>query len=197
MRFTPTTLAGAWLIDLDPIGDDRGFFARALCQRELAEHGIPAEIRQINTSVGHLAGTFRGLHAQVPPAVETKIVRCTQGALLDVVVDLRPESATFGHTLAVELTARGGRAIVVPERCAHGFLTLVDGTQALYTVSEFHQPGDEVGLNWDDPVVTVDWPITPHIVSPKDRSWPAFLDQTEALVTKMARWPVNSEVGAD
>jgi dTDP-4-dehydrorhamnose 3,5-epimerase len=186
MRFTPTTLAGAWLIDLDPICDDRGFFARTLCQRELAAHGIPAEIRQINTSVGYRSGTFRGLHAQVPPAVETKIVRCTRGVLLDIVVDLRPESATFGHTLAVELSAQDGRAVVVPERCAHGFLTLVDGTQALYTVSEFYQPGDEVGLNWDDPVITVDWPIAPHIVSAKDRSWPTFAEQKGALVTKMS-----------
>jgi dTDP-4-dehydrorhamnose 3,5-epimerase len=187
MRFTPTALTGAWLVDLDPISDERGFFARVLCQRELAEHGIPAEFRQVNTSVGYLAGTFRGLHAQVPPAVETKIVRCTQGALLDVVVDLRPESATFGHTLAVQLDAQDGRAIVVPDRCAHGFLTLVDGTQALYTVSEFHQPGDEVGVNWDDPVVTVDWPIAPRIVSAKDRSWPSFADQKAALIAKMRR----------
>jgi dTDP-4-dehydrorhamnose 3,5-epimerase len=186
LQFTPTAIDGAWIIDLDPYEDERGFFARAICQREYAEHGIPADIRQANISLGFRAGTFRGLHAQYPPAVETKIIRCISGALLDVLVDLRPESATFGQCLSVELTAAAGRSVVLPERCAHGFLTLVDDTRAMYTVSEFHVPGVEVGLNWHDPVVTVDWPMAPTVVSDKDRSWPSFASQHETLRNRMA-----------
>ena len=185
MLFTPTVINGAWIIDLDPHEDERGFFARAICQREYAEHNIPADIRQANISVGFQAGTFRGLHAQYPPAVETKIVRCIAGALLDVLVDLRPESATFGQCLSVELTAESGRSLVVPDRCAHGFLTLVDDTRAMYTVSEFHVPGNEVGLNWDDPVVAVRWPFIPTVVSDKDRSWPTFASQRATLLHRM------------
>jgi dTDP-4-dehydrorhamnose 3,5-epimerase len=185
VQFTPTAIEGAWIIDLTRHVDDRGFFARALCQRELAEHGIAADIRQANISLGFQAGTFRGLHVQYPPAVETKIVRCISGALLDVLVDLRPESATFGHTLAVELSADSGRALVVPDRCAHGFLTLVDDTRAMYTVSEFHQPGEEAGLNWDDPIVEVPWPMVPTVVSAKDRAWPPFADQRANLLARM------------
>jgi dTDP-4-dehydrorhamnose 3,5-epimerase len=186
LLFRPTAIDGAWIIDLDRSTDDRGFFARAMCQREYAEHGIAADIRQANISAGFRAGTFRGLHAQCPPAVETKIIRCISGALLDVLVDLRPESATFGQSLSLELTAESGRSLVVPDRCAHGFLTLVDDSRALYTVSEFHVPGDEVGLNWDDPVVTVDWPIVPTVLSHKDRSWPTFATQRATLLRRMA-----------
>jgi dTDP-4-dehydrorhamnose 3,5-epimerase len=186
LLFTPTAIDGAWIIDLDPYVDGRGFFSRAICQREYAERGIPADIRQANISLGFRAGTFRGLHAQSPPTVETKVIRCMSGALLDVLVDLRPESATFGQCLSVELTAESGRSVVVPERCAHGFLTLMDDTRVMYTVSEFNVPGIEVGLNWNDPVVTVDWPITPTVVSAKDGSWPSFASQRETLRHRMA-----------
>jgi dTDP-4-dehydrorhamnose 3,5-epimerase len=172
LLFTPTAIDGAWIIDLDRKTDERGFFARAICQREYAERGITADIRQANISVGFRAGTFRGLHAQCPPAVETKIIRCMSGALLDVLVDLRPESATFGRCLSVELTAESGRSLVIPDRCAHGFLTLVDDTRA-------------IGLNWDDPVVTVQWPVIPTVVSDKDRSWPTFASQRSALLQRM------------
>lgn len=185
MLFTPTAIDGAWILDLDRKPDERGFFARALCQRELEAHGIPADLRQANISLGYRAGTFRGLHAQYPPAVETKIIRCISGSLLDVLVDLRPESSTFGLALSVELTADTGRALVVPDRCAHGFLTLADDTRALYTVSEFHQPGQEVGLNWDDPVVTVHWPTTPVVISAKDQAWPSFDAQRRTLLEGM------------
>ena len=191
MLFTPTAIDGAWIIDLDLKADERGFFARALCQRELADHGVPADIRQANVSFGFKAGTFRGLHAQYPPAVETKIVRCITGSLLDVLVDLRPESSTFGQALSVELSADSGRALVVPDRCAHGFLTLIDETRAMYTVSEFNVPGEEVGLNWDDPVVTISWPITPVVVSQKDRSWPPFHTQRESLLHRMSISPCS------
>jgi dTDP-4-dehydrorhamnose 3,5-epimerase len=185
LLFSPTAIDGVWTVDLDRKTDERGFFARAICQREYAEHGIAADIRQANISMGFRAGTFRGLHAQCPPAIETKIIRCISGALLDVLVDLRPESATFGQCLSVGLTAESGRSLVVPDRCAHGFLTLEADTRAMYTVSEFNVPGEEVGLNWDDPVVTVEWPITPTVVSDKDRSWPTFAAQRATLVRRM------------
>lgn len=185
MEFTSTTIAGLWIIDPVRHTDERGYFARTLCQREVADHGIDADVRQINTSLGYRAGTFRGLHAQCPPHGETKIVRCVAGSMFDVVVDLRPESDTFGATFTQELSADNGRALVVPARCAHGFLTLVDHTVALYTVSEFHVAGQEVGLTWNDPAIDIAWPLTPEVVSSKDRSWPMLAAQRDELLRRM------------
>jgi dTDP-4-dehydrorhamnose 3,5-epimerase len=170
--FTPTKLAGAFIIDLEPRSDARGFFARTFCQHEMAAHGLKSTFVQANLSFNHRAGTLRGMHYQLPPAAETKLIRCTQGALYDVIVDLRPESPTYLEHIAVELTAENRRALYVPEMFAHGYQALVDGTEAFYQVGEFYQPGYERGLRYDDPRLAIQWPLPVSEISAKDAAWP-------------------------
>lgn len=176
MRFTETPLAGAFVIDVEPIRDERGFFARTFCADEMAEHGLRPMVVQGNMSYNHQRGTLRGFHYQVPPAAESKLVRCTRGAIVDVVVDLRPDSATYLEHVAVELTADNLRSMYVPPLFAHAYQTLVDDTEVSYLVSEFYQPGVEQGLRYDDPALGIRWPMTVEVISEKDRSWP-LLDQ--------------------
>ena len=142
MIFTETKLAGAFVIDLERREDDRGFFARTFCQHEFEEHGLKPVIAQANVAFNKRRGTLRGMHFQYPPAAETKLVRCTRGAILDIIVDLRPESPTYLEHVAVELTADNGRALYVPERFAHGYQVLEDATETSYQVGEFYTPGD-------------------------------------------------------
>ncbi|MEP7204433.1 MAG: dTDP-4-dehydrorhamnose 3,5-epimerase family protein [Ilumatobacteraceae bacterium] len=180
MEFTETALAGAWLVDLDRKEDDRGFFARAFCQREFAEHDITADIRQANISLSGRAGTLRGMHFQYPPAAESKMVRCIGGSIFDVIIDLRPESSTFLQHISAELSAANRTAIVVPPRFAHGFITLADDTEVLYLHSEFHTPAEEGGLRYDDPELGISWPMPPSVASERDASWPGLrVQQTE------------------
>lgn len=174
MKFTPTPVQGAFLIDLDRKGDDRGFFARFFCEREFANAGLKTRFVQINTSLTSQAGTLRGMHYQLPPSAEVKVVRCLTGALFDVVLDLRPDSPTFATWFGAELNAENRTMMYVPEGCAHGFVTLVDNTEALYLVSQFYGPDEERGVRFDDPRFGVQWPIAPTEVSAKDRVWPDF-----------------------
>lgn len=174
MRFTETSVPGAFLIELETIEDDRGFFARSYCANEFAEHGLDPAVAQINMSRNHKRGTLRGLHYQAAPAEEAKFIRCIQGAIYDVIVDVRPDSAAYGRWFGAELSAENGRALYVPEMCAHGYLTLTDDAAALYHASEFYAPGTERGLRYDDPALGIEWPIEPQVVSAKDRSWPGF-----------------------
>ena len=146
MEFHETELSGAYIIDLKKIEDERGFFARAWCQKEFEEHGLVPRVVQANNSFNTQAGTLRGMHYQVSPHEETKIVRCTRGALYDVIVDLRPDSSTFKHWIGVELTESNYKMLYVPASFAHGFITLTDNTEAIYFVSEFYTPGAEKGL---------------------------------------------------
>jgi dTDP-4-dehydrorhamnose 3,5-epimerase len=178
MIFTETTLPGAVIVDVERRGDERGFFARSYCEREFAAHGLKARVAQANVSFNHRRGTVRGLHFQFPPAAETKLVRCTRGAILDVIVDLRPESPTFLQHVAVELTAENRRALYVPERFAHGYQVLEDDTETTYQVGEFYTPAAESGLRFDDPRLAIAWPLAPTELSPKDRAWP-LLDAIE------------------
>jgi dTDP-4-dehydrorhamnose 3,5-epimerase len=171
MIFTETALPGAFIIDLEPRQDDRGFFARSFCQREFAAHGLKTVIVQSNISFNHRQGSVRGLHFQYPPAAETKVVRCTRGAMLDVIVDLRPESPTYLRHAAVELTADNRRSLYVPERFAHGYQVLVDGTETTYDVGEYYTPEAEGGLAFDDPRLAIAWPFPASEISPKDRAW--------------------------
>ena len=145
MNFTETALPGAFVIDLERREDARGYFARAFCQDEFADHGLKPTIAQANVAFNKLAGTLRGMHFQFPPKAETKIVRCTRGAILDVIVDLRPESPTYLQNVSVELNEENGRALYVPERFAHGYQTLVDATETSYQVGEFYAPETEGG----------------------------------------------------
>jgi dTDP-4-dehydrorhamnose 3,5-epimerase len=170
MIFTETPLAGAYLIDLEKRGDDRGFFARAFCEREFASHGLVTGFVQINNSLSAQRGTLRGMHYQLSPKAETKVVRCIRGALYDAILDLREGSPTFGQSFAAELTAENRRMMYVPKGFAHGFFTLADDTEAFYLVDEFYAPEHERGIRWDDPKFSIRWPSQPVVLSDKDRN---------------------------
>ncbi|RMH46912.1 MAG: dTDP-4-dehydrorhamnose 3,5-epimerase [Alphaproteobacteria bacterium] len=172
MIFTETHLKGAFIIDLEERRDHRGFFARTFCAREFEAHGLKPMVAQTNLSFNHRRGTLRGLHFQRPPAAETKLVRCTAGAIHDVIVDLRPESPTYLQHVGVELSAANRRALYVPEMFAHGYITLTDGAEVIYQVGEFYTPGAEGGLRWDDPALGIDWPVAVEVISEKDAAWP-------------------------
>ena len=171
MIFTETELRGAFVIDLERREDSRGYFARAFCQHELADHGLKPVIAQANVAFNNVAGTLRGMHFQYPPKAETKIVRCTRGAILDIIVDLRPESSTYLQNVAVDLNEENGRALYVPERFAHGYQTLADRTETSYQVGEFYAPETEGGLAYDDPRLGLEWPLPVAAISEKDAQW--------------------------
>lgn len=179
MEFTPTVLSGATVIDLERLGDDRGFFARTFCQEEFAAAGLEPLVKQCNVSYNHVAGTLRGLHYQVAPAEEAKLIRCTRGAIVDVIVDVRPESATYLQHISIELSADNGRALYVPPMFAHGYQTLTDGAEVAYQVSQAYTPGAEAGLRYDDPALVITWPLPVTVISPKDAVWPVLARQTE------------------
>src|SRR5438309_2699615 len=159
MIFIETKLKGAFILDVDRREDNRGFFARVFCQREFAMHGLKPLIAQANVAYNFKKGTLRGMHFQFPPAAETKLVRCTRGAILDIIVDLRPESPTYLQHTAVELNEDNGRALYVPERFAHGYQALQDKTETSYQVGEFYMPGTEGGLMYNDPQLGLAWPL--------------------------------------
>lgn len=171
MHFTETKLKGAFILDLNRLEDDRGFFARTFCKDELEAHNLISDVVQANMSWNPKKGTLRGMHYQVDPYQETKLVRCTQGALYDVIIDLRTDSPTYGEWVGVELTAENRRALFVPRDFAHGFVTLEDNTEAFYMVSQSYTPGAESGIRWNDPQFAIEWPIEPTLVSEKDASW--------------------------
>jgi dTDP-4-dehydrorhamnose 3,5-epimerase len=177
--FTETKLKGAFVIDLERREDPRGFFARAFCQNEFKAHGLKPVIAQANMAFNLKKGTVRGMHFQFPPAAETKLVRCTRGAILDIIVDLRPESATFLQWVAVELNEENQRALHVPERFAHGYQTLRDNTDTSYQVGEFYTPDAEGGLMYNDPRLGLEWPMPPTVISEKDQKFPLF-DRVES-----------------
>lgn len=173
MIFHPTELAGAFVIEPEPREDERGFFARAWCQREFSAHGLNPRFVQANLSYNRLRGTLRGLHYQLAPHQEAKLVRCCRGAIFDVLVDLRPHSSTYLKWFGVQLTAANRKMLYVPEDFAHGFQTLEDDTEVFYQVSEFYTPGAERGARWDDAAFGIQWPDVPtRIVSAKDEGWP-------------------------
>lgn len=171
MRFVPTPLAGVFAIELDRIEDDRGFFARSFCQEEFRAHGLEPVVAQCNVSFNRLRGTLRGLHYQDAPHEEAKLVRCTRGAIWDVIVDIREESVSRYRWHAVELTAENRSALYVPRGFAHGFQTLVDDSEVLYQMSEFYHPESSRGLRWDDPAFGIPWPLPDPILSPRDRTY--------------------------
>jgi len=176
--FTETKLKGAFVIDLERREDTRGFFARAFCRSEFNAHGLKPAIAQANIASNVKKGTLRGMHFQFPPAAETKLVRCTRGGILDIIVDLRPESATYLQHVAVELNEDNQRALYVPERFAHGYQTLHDRTDTSYQAGEFYVPDAEGGLLYSDPRLALKWPLPVTIISEKDQKFP-LLDQVE------------------
>ena len=185
MIINPLPLEGAVTIDQELIGDDRGSFARAFCQRELAEAGIEFNVRQVNNSVSAKAGTVRGFHFQFPPYAEDKLLRCVRGAVVDCLVDLRPESPTFLHTHMVELTAENRRSVLIPKRFAHVVQMQEDDSEILYLVSEFYTPEAECGLRCDDPELDVQFPLPVTDISDKDASWPLLAEQRSIIEDRM------------
>ncbi len=186
MIFTETKLKGAFIIDLERRNDERGFFARAFCQNEFREHGLKPAIAQANIASNLKKGTLRGMHFQYPPAAETKLVRCTRGAIVDIIVDLRPESRTYLEHIAVELNDDNMTALYVPERFAHGYQALRDGTDTSYQVGEFYTPDAEGGLRYDDPLLGLQWPLPVSVISPKDQAFQAFRESEGQLTHRMS-----------
>jgi dTDP-4-dehydrorhamnose 3,5-epimerase len=178
MKFHPTPLAGAYTIELEKRGDDRGFFARFFCTKEYEALGLDPKIVQINNSMSRIKGTLRGLHYQLSPKAETKIVRCIRGALWDVILDLREGSPTFGQWYAAELTAENRLMMYVPKGFAHGFITLEPDTEAFYLATEFYGPDRERCVRWNDPKFGIKWPAEPVVISDKDRTTPDFSPAT-------------------
>lgn len=170
MRFTELSLKGAYLVELQRYEDSRGFFARTFCAREFRDQGLSEKFVQCSTSWNARAGTVRGMHYQLPPSCEVKLVRCTAGALLDVIVDLRPDSPTYLQHLGVELSARNRLALYIPEMFAHGYQTLEDSTEIFYQMSEFYTPELSAGLRYDDPKLGIKWPLLVSVVSEKDQA---------------------------
>jgi dTDP-4-dehydrorhamnose 3,5-epimerase len=175
MLFRGTEIPGAYTIELEKREDSRGFFARSWCRREFEEHGLATRAAQMNISLNRRKHTLRGFHYQVAPYEEDKFLRCTRGAMYDVLLDLRPKSPTFMRFVAVELSAASYRMLFVPKGCANAFLTLIDETEVIYVVSQFYTPGAERGVRWNDPAFGIKWPAEPAVISDKDSGWPDFL----------------------
>jgi dTDP-4-dehydrorhamnose 3,5-epimerase len=187
MIFNETRLGGAFILELERREDSRGFFARTICQHEFAEHGLKPVIAQANLAFNKTRGTLRGMHFQYPPAPETKLVRATRGAILDIIVDLRPESPTYLQHVAVELTADNHRALYVPERFAHGYQVLEDGTETSYQVGEFYTPETDGGLHHADPRLGMSWPLPVGEISPKDAAWKKLEEIEPELKRRMSK----------
>jgi dTDP-4-dehydrorhamnose 3,5-epimerase len=180
VNFSATPLAGVMAIDMERIEDERGFFARTFCSDEFAARGLAASMSQCSVSFNALRGTLRGLHYQAAPHDEAKLVRCTAGAVFDVVVDLRGDSPTFRQWHGVELTAANHRALYIPTGCAHGFITLADHTEVFYMISVPYAPGAARGVRWNDPAFAIDWPLQPLVISDRDAGYAPFGAATPA-----------------
>jgi dTDP-4-dehydrorhamnose 3,5-epimerase len=180
MIFTESTLAGAYTIELIRLQDERGFFARTYCAAEFAARGLPAEMPQCSVSFNQRKGTLRGLHFQAPPHAEDKLVRCTAGAIFDVIVDLRAASPTWGRWFGTELTADNRRSLFIPKGFAHGFITLCEDTEVLYMISVPYVPGFDRGVRWNDPALAIDWPIEPVHIAARDAAYPPLDASTVA-----------------
>jgi dTDP-4-dehydrorhamnose 3,5-epimerase len=174
MIFEQTKLAGTFQIHLKPRADERGFFARSWCRQEFEQQGLNPSLVQCNISFNPRRGTMRGMHYQADPHAEAKVVRCTKGAIYDVVIDLRAQSPTFRDWIGVTLTAVNRDMIYIPEGCAHGFLTLEDESEVFYQMSEFYHAESARGVRWNDPVFRIAWPLKPELISERDRTYPDF-----------------------
>jgi dTDP-4-dehydrorhamnose 3,5-epimerase len=174
MIFTETKLKGAYIINLQRLEDERGFFARTFCKQEFKKYGLNIEIAQSNISYSKKKGTLRGMHMQLAPFEESKLIKCNQGAIYDVIVDLRKKSKTFLQWIGAELTSKNNQMIYVPEGFAHGFITLQDNTEVSYQMNQFYTPGSEKGYRWNDPAFDIIWPMAPVVMAEKDKNFPLF-----------------------
>jgi dTDP-4-dehydrorhamnose 3,5-epimerase len=186
MIFSETKFAGAYTVDIDRREDNRGHFARVFCAEEFSAHGLKPTVAQASVSFNAKQGTLRGLHFQYPPAAETKYVRCTKGAVRDVIVDLRPESPTYLEHLAIVLSVENGRGLYIPKRFAHGFITLEDDTELTYLIGESHAANAEGGLRYDDPMLGLDWPLPVRVISQRDTVWKPIVEIEDELKARMS-----------
>ena len=175
MIFTETPLSGAYLIDVEPHRDERGLFARSWCEKEFRDHGLNTRLVQCSISFSDCKGTLRGMHFQLPPHEETKLVRCTAGSIFDVIIDLRPKSPTYCQHFAVELSATNHRMLYVPRGFAHGLQTLEDRSEVFYQMSQEYVSEASRGVRWDDPAFAIEWPLDVTVISPRDRQFPDFV----------------------
>lgn len=175
MIFTETKLKGAFILEPEKLEDERGFFARSWCQREFEAHALTPRLSQCSISFSKQRGTLRGMHYQVSPRAEAKLVRCTSGSIYDAIIDLRQESPTFKQYVGLVLTAHNHKMLYVPERFAHGFLTLEENTEVFYQISEFYSPEHARGVRWNDPTFGIEWPLAPSVMSDRDRDCPSFI----------------------
>jgi dTDP-4-dehydrorhamnose 3,5-epimerase len=175
MIFTETALKGAFILEVKQLEDERGFFGRTWCKKEMEDHGLNGNVVQANMSYNKKKGTVRGMHFQNPPYAETKLIRCTKGAIYDVIIDLRKDSPTYKQWIGVELTEQNHKMLYVPENFAHGFITLEDNTEVAYQVTQYYTPGAEGGIRWDDPSFTIQWPVPVELVSDKDQNHPDYI----------------------
>lgn len=175
MTILPATVAGVFRIEMERLTDDRGYFARTWSSRDAEERGLNTRIAQCNVSYNRRRATLRGMHFQIAPHQEAKLVRCVRGALIDVILDLRPDSPTYKKWEAFELTQENGAAVYIPEGCAHGFQTLVDDTEVHYQISEYYAPDSARGVRWNDPAFAIVWPLPNPILSPRDAAYPDFI----------------------
>ncbi len=178
MIFRDTEIPGITVVELDKRADERGFFARSYCAREFADHGIAMGVAQCNVSLNDKRGTLRGLHYQAAPSTETKLIRCTRGAIFDVAVDLRPESPTYRRWIGIELDADAHRAMFIPSGCAHGFQTLSDAAEVFYLMGEAYDPALDRGVRWNDPALAIKWPLEPTVISKRDAGFPSLPPST-------------------
>lgn len=185
MKILEAKLSGVKIIEQERLTDRRGYFTRIFCEREFASNSMKANVAQMSASFNGRRGTLRGLHFQYPPAAETKYVRCVRGAMLDVVVDVRPESSTYLKHITVMLSAANGRAIYVPERFAHGFITLTDETEVEYLMGVPYVPGLEGGLRYNDPELAIAWPLSISVIAERDASWPLLAAVRERVARRM------------
>lgn len=176
MKFTPLPIKDSYLIELVRHSDERGFFARQFCQNEFANYGLETQFVQANNSFSHSKGTLRGMHYQLEPFAEVKLVRCIRGALFDVLIDLRRESPTFGQSYGTLLSEDNRHMLYVPKGCAHGFLTMSDNSEVFYLVSAFYSKESERGIRWNDPFFKIQWPMAPVVISERDQSHPDFMN---------------------
>jgi dTDP-4-dehydrorhamnose 3,5-epimerase len=174
MRFLSILLAGAFVVELERLGDERGFFARVCCAREFAEQGLREIFVQSSVSFNKQKGTLRGMHLQTPPHEEAKLIRCTAGAIYDVIVDLRPDSPTYLKHYGIELSQDNRKMLYVPEGCAHGYQTLTDNAEVFYQMSAYYAPEHSVGYMWNDPAFGIEWPLEVSCISPRDLAWAPF-----------------------
>ena len=174
MIFTETKLKGAYVLSIEKLEDERGFFARSWCRREFEKHGLNPQLVQCNISFNSHKGTMRGMHYQVKPYEEAKLIRCTTGSIYDVIVDIRPHSPSYKQYLGIALTPENHKMLYVPEGFAHGFLTLDDNTEVFYQMSEFYAPDHARGFRWNDPVFGIEWPANVQVISDRDRDYPDF-----------------------